>query len=90
MYLETGAKDVPDKNTEWKVKPLLQPTQYSVIIRGVTLGHCFPSYEAAVEARDAYIKAQNESADCGSNSSTTSTTGSSTYNPKSSSDTQSS
>lgn len=69
LYLETGAKDVPDKNTKWKVKPLLRPTQYirkanntqySVIVRGVTLGHCFPSYEAAAEARDAYIEAQNK------------------------------
>jgi group I intron endonuclease len=69
LYLETGAKDVPDKNTEWKVKPLLRPTQYirkanniqySVMVRGVTLGHCFPSYEAAVEARDIYIEAQNK------------------------------
>lgn len=69
LYIETGAKDAPNRDTSWKVKPLLRPsqyikktnnTQYGVIVRGVTLGHCFPSYEAAVEARDAYIEAQNK------------------------------
>ena len=50
----------------------------------------YKTLKEALSARDAYLRCQNRSGDCGSISATTSATGSSINNPKSSSDTQSS
>lgn len=89
-YLATGEKP-PSK---------MSGTGYDYVIKTANGRYAFrykkkqfgthSTLEEAVAARDHYFVTQNESVDCGSNSATTSTTGSSTNNPKSSSDTQSS